>query len=193
MTLDGKPLCHRTPCSKAVAAGGHLVGVALTGYVAKEERLGLLDGQTVLWTLPPDVGHISVTSTPTGLPLWLDGRPIGKTPVRRFEVAGGAHEVVVSDPCHYRVGERFQLAPAQERTFELTPTPRPAGVKVLARDDAGNDLPGVVTLDGRELGRTLRTWSVPLCSRQLSVRADGYAGRTLDLSGPACGRRRSPP
>jgi Spy/CpxP family protein refolding chaperone len=61
--------------------------------------------------------HVNIASTPTGADVWIDGRPVGKTPLET-SVTAGAHSIELRDskhpPAHHDVwvpaGERVSLS-----------------------------------------------------------------------------------
>ncbi|MBI2373338.1 MAG: SUMF1/EgtB/PvdO family nonheme iron enzyme [Deltaproteobacteria bacterium] len=184
LLVDGQVVCDKTPCQRAVLEGRHEVAMLLEQHEAKTQRADLQDGRGVSWSLAPTFGTLTVRSDPSGLEVSVDGERRGRTPVEGLRVSEGPHEVLLDERCHHRAGERFELKRGQSKTLELAPKPRKAGLWVSAKDDDGNDLRATVSLDGRELGATLATYTVPLCAEELRVRAPGLGAWTLPLGGP---------
>ena len=168
--LDGELLCQKTPCSKAVQQGSHEVRMLMERYVTRQERIGLAAEREVSWSLVPDFGTLSVTSKPTGLSVRVDGREVGETPIAGHEVGVGPHRVVIGGRCHYDAEQRVTVARGGSKKVHLSPRSKPAGLKVRAVDDAGNDLAADVYVDGMKVGRTPGVFEVSVCAEEVEVR-----------------------
>ena len=172
VTVDGTVICNRTPCSRPVARGAHLVSFAREEY--DEVRLPVtvsLSSDRVRTELPPSFGTLSVRRSPSELPLLLDGVPFTELKAgERRRLPPGSHELVVNSPCHVLAAERFTLAKGQHRDVELEGQPRTALLRVLTHDPKDNAVKGDVWADGVRLGSTWNSVRVPICSQRLEVR-----------------------
>ncbi len=71
------------------------VGLSLSGYNNRVARLTLKGGQEEVWQagrlekLVSQTATLTVTSTPSGATVYVDGERIGKTPLQRYEVDTG--------------------------------------------------------------------------------------------------------
>jgi hypothetical protein len=113
--VDGREI-GRTPTTvRDLARGPHRVRVTREGYAALERRVVITTkrpAQSMLLTLPrapaarvsvPDplppaaigqgVGGLSVESKPTGAKVFVDGRPVGTTPILLASVPAGLHTI----------------------------------------------------------------------------------------------------
>ncbi len=174
VVVDGNALCPATPCSKAVGVGSHVVQMSRQGHVVREERVAVRKGTPIVWKLTPDSGTLSITSTPAGLPVLINGKRTGVTPLKRHTLGPGRYEVLVRDRCYYDSGKRGLLVErGKHRSVDLKPLTRPAGLTVKARDAKGNDLVADVLVDGQKLGQTPGTFQVSVCAGQLQIHGRG--------------------
>ncbi len=180
--VDGKLLCQQTPCSKMLTQGKHEITMELENYLAKTKTGGAKKGTQISWTLEPDFGYLSVESEPAGIEVTLDGKSIGKTPINKVTLSPGPHQVETKDNCYYQTGEKFTANRGESKNIRLEIKPKEAGIKVTAQDKAGNDVEASVFLDGKELGNAPGKWKVPVCAKELLVKAkDGQYKETLSL------------
>lgn len=151
--VDGQPV-GETPCSRAMVPGIYRVGVKKVRYVAYEQTLDVKAGSTpnVAPALIPDFGWLTVESEPSGLPLALDGEPVGVTALLSREVAPGPHEILVDSPDYHAEGRRVVVERAEREVVRVTPVPRNGGVTFIVTDPNGNALTAVVKEGGRVIG-----------------------------------------
>ncbi len=98
--LDGKSTGYKTPVTlTGIPAGSHTVRCSMTGYIDESEEVTVTSGQTTslmvtLKSQGPLTGTISVSSTPTGARIYLDGTDTGYNTPRTFSgVPVGTHAV----------------------------------------------------------------------------------------------------
>lgn len=169
--VDGAILCQKTPCSKMLAQGKHEITIQKENYLPQTKVYEIKKGTVVTVTLDPNFGYLEVTTSPSGVEVLLDGKAIGKAPIAQREINPGPHQVEVHDPCFYQTGEKFILKRGETKTIRLELKEREAGVTVTAEDGAGNDVDAEIVVDGKSIGRTPGTYKVPLCSKEIEVRA----------------------
>jgi tol-pal system protein YbgF len=176
--LDGQMLCAQTPCSKPVSAGSHQVLMTMEGYDSAAQQVDASPrNKRVSLKLPPNFALLTVVTTPAGLPITLDGKAIGTSPITDRRIDAKAHDVMVQDPCYADVGERIVVGKAERRTVKLDAQPRWAGLKVSAEDEAGNALEAEIEVDGQPMGTTPKNVKVPMCAKEIVVKAAG--GKTF--------------
>ena len=98
--LDGVNTGFRAPVTlPGVTAGTHTVRCSLSGYTEQSQSVTVIAGQTASVTITlqsqaPVTGSISVSSSPTGARIYLDGTDTGFTTPRTISgVTAGAHTV----------------------------------------------------------------------------------------------------
>ena len=119
--LDGELLCQDTSrgCSRALPVGSHELSMQRERYQKRSERIQVVEGLEVDWTLEPSFATVRVDSDPPGLPLKVDGKEVGKTPLEALELMGGRHELLVSDPCYFDKGKRLTMSPVKKKDFRV--------------------------------------------------------------------------
>ncbi len=92
--MDGKRLGKAPMELKNVRAGLHIVKVEKPGFLAVEEKFTLKKGQTYTITaLLKQGGRVKITSSPPGATIWIDTKPIGKTPLMDKVLQVGTYNI----------------------------------------------------------------------------------------------------
>jgi len=172
LSVDGKLLCRSTPCSKTLGAGSHVVSMRKSGFAVREEVIVLGEGGEVKWQLSKNQAWLSVVTRKPGLLVLIDGRLAGRTPVLNRELVIGRHEVTLDDRCHTPSTVEVNLGPGQRKRLELQATRRTASVEVDVETAAGNAVAADVYVDGKKVGQSPDTFTVPFCSRVLRAQLD---------------------
>ena len=173
--VDGRLQCPGTPCSKTLAGGSHKVEMQKESYVPETASISV--GQwmkPVRMTLTPDFGWLTVASEPKGLPVHVDGKQVGTTPLSRHQVSTGPHEVLVSDPRYYDSGKQVQVDRGETEEIRVDLMPREGGLVVNARNKLGNDLAAEVWLDETRVGTTPLAKQVLIGRHKLRVVHGGH-------------------
>jgi hypothetical protein len=172
VTLDGRPFCPSTPCTKKLKEGRHALLVHKEGYepaaktidASRETKFGVV--------LVRRVGDLTIASAPSGLSIVMDGKSVGRSPVTVRELASGPHEISVDDPCYQATRERIQVRSGEKKEYTLTTKPFTVDIIVAATDDSGAQVKGKVTADGKPIGETPGTLPVPMCATALRMQVD---------------------
>jgi len=163
----------------------------------------------------PAGGHLTVTGPPDGLPLTLDGRPVGVTPLYGLPVPPGLYVLRAALP-DKRVFERpVQIAaglhatvavdlaaahrPGQAEPAHLRVTSAPSGAEVRVDGVLRGETPlqlddlsfGVHEVEARRPGRKSATAKVelqPAARRKLHLKLAAYRGAISVKADDAAGR-----
>ncbi|MEC7985368.1 MAG: SUMF1/EgtB/PvdO family nonheme iron enzyme [Myxococcota bacterium] len=132
---------------------------------------------------PDSMSYLSVQSQIVGLPLYLDGKRIGKTPLLGKAVESGLHELSLDDKCYKAPDYVFLAKPDQkEQIFNYPAQERLAGIDVGLIDQNGNSLRANIYVDGNYYGHTPSTIIAPLCSKNIHLEYNGrLIQRPLEL------------
>ncbi len=138
VTIDGMRRGTTPLALRDMAIGTYTVQVSREGFQPVERRVSLSSDQpsgSLALTLAPvrsraaaaptasaGLGSIAVLSRPAGATVYLDERPIGKTPLSVAEIAAGSHAVRLELAGHRRwattvtvvSGERVRVAASLE-------------------------------------------------------------------------------
>jgi hypothetical protein len=150
--VDSKVFC-KTPCSKEMAEGQYDLLVRASKYDSYSQRLIVNGKQTVSVRLSPRFGWLLVFTSPPGIAIAVDGKVVGKTPLRTV-LSPGEYDVLISDERWLPSGERVTIEKGLERRIEVKALQRQGGLVVRAVDDKGNALDLPVRLDGQRIGET---------------------------------------
>lgn len=110
------------------------------GYRALTQALEITDapGQRLVLTLEPLPGHLSLTTTPAGAAVKLDGSARGAAPLELRDLPAGHHRLEASLP-GYRTSAQDIVIEGRDQTQELAlelmpePVQKPAPVKPVAK------------------------------------------------------------
>ena len=169
--VDGQMLCTTTPCSKEIKAGNHTVVFQKERYFPYESMVNAKSGMTFSGDLKARFGHVSVSSSPSGVKVLIDGETFGATPINRKEVDAGIHTLSIDDPCYVGQDYRFQMKPGGKEDVTYPVTQRQSAVKVTVVDNE-DVLLGDVYVDGTKVGQSSSVIKVPLCSKELKVKVN---------------------
>jgi len=104
LSIDGKLLpgppfarLRLTPGSHEAALAGDFVGISREGF-------SVAAGETLKRRFAPAVGFLKLIAIPWA-EVFIDGAPLGQTPIAKIEVVAGLHTVVLKNP---QLGERTQ-------------------------------------------------------------------------------------
>ena len=113
------------PVSLELDLGQHTIRIALSGYQEWEQQVDFREPReypSVNPKLLPVVQNafLSVESVPPGAQITLDGKPIGETPLKTFELPPGAYKVQLSLKDYQNWEDQVQLVAAQELPLKTT-------------------------------------------------------------------------
>ena len=168
--VDGKLLCEATPCRREVPLGRHEVAMTLKDHAPQVRRVRFESGQVLRWSLEPTFGSLEVVSSPSGAEVRIDGVMRGRTPSAPFKLSAGKHQVQIGGVCHQVETRDIDMPRGKSHRLEVSLEPRPAGLRVVAKDRRGDVIQGEVLVDARPLGPTGKTYKVDLCAKALEVR-----------------------
>jgi hypothetical protein len=129
---------------------------------------------------PDDDGTLRIESSGADFGVSVDGQPLGYTPVDH-KLDAGAHEVAIRDRCHQDETVPVNVSPGKAMSLKLSPRPREAVLRVYADGDRV-DLGATILVDDVVWGTTPATLTIPLCSKELVVRAPDGTERRRRLS-----------
>ena len=173
--VDGQLLCQDTAkgCSRMLKGGSHRVTMQKEKYVKRIESVDIKKDVTIKWDLDPDFGWLTVTSTPPGLPVEINRKMIGTTPMTALEMAPGKYEVMVKSPCHHEQGKKLAIDRGEKEIVATRPVPKEGAIRVAAVDDKGNAVRADVYVDGIKVGTAPGLHKVSICAKKVEVRKGG--------------------
>jgi hypothetical protein len=153
-----------------IQPGDHSYRIEAEGYEAVEAEFSFEEGQNLLLRLEllSSAGLFQVESTPPGAAVWIDGEPVGSTPLMLTEQPPGSHKVRVALDGYAEV---FRIVDTSDgRKGEVIATLREQGGKLVVK--TGDDQASV-SVNGSVVGQGSRVVipSVERGSLQVAVSA----------------------
>ena len=170
--VDGAMICTDTPCTAMVPSGVRQFQFDLREYLPERKNIEITQAasQRVSVELAARFALVSVQTTPSGLPLSVDGKPVDS--VSNLKRRPGAMTVKIRHECFHETGERVVLERSVHRRLSLAGQPRVAGIKVGSADPAGARMAGDIYADGKKVGRFPGQATVPVCTKLIEIRPD---------------------
>lgn len=159
------------PFKGEVSPGQHELFIQAEGHAPKSMKVSLLPGTTtreqVKLALQPS--QLKVESTPVGATVKVDGKKVGVTPFEG-DVSTSPHTLEIELEGH--IAQRASLPASRagqvvQKSFTLVPQPVPFK---MTSDPAGAE----VWVDGRKVGVTPYSGTLPPGSRRVELRQAGY-------------------
>lgn len=120
---------------------------------------------------------LTVTSTPGGAAVSIDGRYRGKTPVDAELAPGQTHQVIISKPGFGTVSRRVTMESRRGKTLRIELEAR-VGVVTIISEPADAEL----YIDGQARGAAGQTLSLPARAHRIEVRKAGFAPYITELT-----------
>lgn len=162
-----------TPLTAQVEAGERVMKIELAGYKPAERGLTVIAGEPV--ELPPIElseadGIMTLSTTPAGANVTVDGQFRGRTPLEIEITPGVSHEISLAKPGYSAATKRVRLGPGDRDRLAVTLAPILGSVRVVAS-------PGDAELlvDGQPAGEANQVLSLTAAPHTIEVRKRGYA------------------
>ena len=168
--LDGRLLCRATPCTRLIEPGKHDLRLVLEGHAPREERIEAKPNLSLTWELTRDGGLLVWEGEQRGLEVRVDGVLVGLTPLPPLPVSRGAHEVVLSSPCHEPRRSTVEVQRGQDVKVRAEAEPMEGRVRVAPVDERGLSVGAEVWVEGVSRGQAPITLPLSVCTRQLELR-----------------------
>jgi serine/threonine protein kinase len=125
ITFDGSPLCQ-SPCTLTdIAPGQHTISASKAGFEPASRAISLKAGANLSTSLSLNAlsAMLSVSSTPSGAEIFIDGEDTGKLTPMQFSVTKpGAHTVVVRRVGYLEASNSVNAQMGQSAAVNLTLT-----------------------------------------------------------------------
>lgn len=125
----------------------------------------------------PPQAVVTVSSTPPGATVLVDGEVVGETPLESRQLSAGKHMLELRLPDHETVWEPLDLAPESRQELAFNLRQESAAVYLTSQPSGAT-----VSLDGSDLGETPLTLAqVSVGEHTLELSLPSYATRTVKL------------
>jgi serine/threonine-protein kinase len=138
VTVDGEARGVSPLRVEGLALGQHSVSASLSGHSVVRQTVELTRetrSRAITLSLAPvtaPMGVLSVSTTPSGAAVTLDGRPVGSTPAR-LDVSAGRHVLRVEQAGYAPLTRELDVKAGQREALELALEPVPVAAPVASR------------------------------------------------------------
>ncbi|NPA47179.1 MAG: PEGA domain-containing protein, partial [Thermococci archaeon] len=160
-----------TPLDLSLPPGTYNVRISKQGYKDYETPLSLSAGEhkTLSVTLTPLFGYLTVTSTPSGASVYIDGKYAGTTPLENYRLPTGDHTVKVGKDGYKTYTTTVDVSPGATSTVSATLHPLPVKVSITSTPPGAS-----VYINGVYKGTTPLTLSLAPRTYDVKVVKNGY-------------------
>lgn len=169
--VDGEPL-GTTPGQVEILEGERQLALQLPGYASIEQTLNVAAGEAQdlgTITLVPATGVLSLSSTPSGANVSVDGEFAGQTPLDIELTPDREHRISISRAGYQRRSTSVRMDAGETRSESIALSAM-LGDVVVKVQPAGAEL----LVNGRSMGRGSQTLALPAVLQRLEFRLDGY-------------------
>jgi hypothetical protein len=188
--IDGVEMAH-TPlgASLRIPAGSHVVGAVAGGFAPLRKEIDIAGGETQKLSfdlVPTDatLGHVTVHSTLPAAGVWIDGKPVGQTPLAStVALAAGAHHLELRRDGYRTAEQDVKIDVGALADVTLDPE---IDASVVALHGGNLEIeasePGATaTVDGRPASATEAT-RLPIGAHHLMVSRAGFVPAERDIN-----------
>ena len=186
VTVDGTTYGTTPELVSGLSAGSHSVGVSMTGYQTYSGTASVTAGtetpvNVVLTPVSPTTGSLSITSSPSGATVTVDGTGYGLTPVVVSGLSPGSHTLELSLTGYQAYSGTATVTAGVQTPVNVVLTPEPVGEPgYLTLFTFPNK--AIVTVDGTVIGTSpLMDAAISPGIHTLKVSASGYSEYTTTL------------
>ncbi len=162
-----------TPLTTELLAAGETVRVTLAGYKPWQQTLNVAIGDTLVVpeiNLQPADGSLSLTSTPSGATVTINGKYQGTTPLDVDLAPGKPHQLSLFVNGYNTAKRSLSLAAGEHQNVAVTLEARLGEVRVVA-----SPADATVWIDGIMKGTQGQTFKLPARPHRIELRKPGFA------------------
>jgi serine/threonine protein kinase/WD40 repeat protein len=162
----------KTPLTDyAISAGTYQVSIRKEDYQEIKEVVAISPGK--LTTLNRELkllpAILTITTTPSGANVYLNGNPIGITPIQNKEVEPGTYTLKIEKSGYQIIQEIITLSPGKSTTINKELIPLPVSVTINS-----NPTGAIVYVNGEQKGMTPLTLSLLPGTYSIKLIKNGY-------------------
>ncbi|MBR1427347.1 MAG: PEGA domain-containing protein [Paludibacteraceae bacterium] len=171
--LDGTRIGSGSATAQ-VSFGTHLVVARKTAHHDSEQEIVVAKGSAtdiVLQAPEPKNGTVSVSSTPGGAAIYVDGTNTGKTTPAFIDLLEGNHKIMVRLPMYTDVTQAVSIRENEQKPLELTFGPKKTTYTVSFDSDVKG---ATLYVNGKKMGTMPIQVELPNRGHEIRVYAYGY-------------------
>ena len=169
-----------TPLSTELLSSGETVTVKLAGYKQWQQQLSVAAGKTLqipLIELTPADGLLQLDSQPRGAGITVNGVYQGITPAELQLKPGQPHQIRLFLDGYQTVERQVNLETGAERSIVEKLAAQSGSLRIVP-----NPKDADIYIDGRLIGRSAQTVSLPAKAHRLEVRRAGYVTKAQTVT-----------
>ena len=150
--IDGKRLDPTSRTKQRIESGSHTIRVEKRDYHPRERTVALKDGddETFAFDLIPTFGEVAITTRPENAGVYLDGVPIGNTPIPKRRIKSGTYRLEIEKALYHSKEMTLQIKDGEDRNLSFDLDPAFAVLVVRSEPEQG----AAVIIDGKKVGTT---------------------------------------
>ncbi|NJF25969.1 PEGA domain-containing protein [Thermococcus sp. Bubb.Bath] len=180
VSIDGKNVGTSPVKYYLVPAGNHTVKLSMSGYNTYETTITVepMKEAVVNTTLEKSVGYLTLTSTPSGATVFIDGKQVGTTPLNKYELEPGTHLITLKMSGYQNKTIVVKITAGKEITKSVT-LEKPNGYLTLTSTPSN----ATVIIDGKDVGTTpLNKYELAPGDHTIVLTKEGYQNKTLTVT-----------
>ncbi len=149
--VDAEPKGQTPATIKNLKAGAHRLTLVLEGFETINKGIAVKKNQTatIKEMLVRQTGMVRINSNPKDAQVWVDGKYVGKTPVKVPGLNVGSHNVRVSLPSYRNHIGRFRVDPNTLTPLDINLKGKPGKLLVTSMPTGAH-----VHIEGEKVGAT---------------------------------------
>ena len=170
----------QTPLNTELLASGETVIVKLAGHKQWQQQLTVLPEEELhipAITLLPADGLLQLDSMPRGAGITVNGVYQGVTPAELQLKPGQPHQIRLFLDGYRTVDRKVTLQTGTEQQLVEKLEPQTGDLRIVPSPQDAE-----IYIDGRLIGRTAQTVSLPAKAHRLEVRRDGYVAKVQTVT-----------
>jgi hypothetical protein len=182
--VDGASMGRAPIDRRDLAPGKHYVVVRRPGYAEWKREVDLQGGQTVALTAElSSSGQLKVLANVPGADVFIDGQPVGRTPLVVPDVPAGEHLIEVRKPGFHDARQPLRIEGGEQKILSADLVPFRTGPSEadVARHQRAASSFSAVTLDPGRFTFDLGAGFLPFAQLRLTVGALSYHRGALHL------------
>lgn len=178
--LDGSYKGTTPKTISNIQIGSHTVKLTKSGYNDISKAVTVSSGQTayVSETLYAQKGAISISSSPSGASIYLDGTYKGTAPTVLSSIPVGSHTIKLTKSGYNDISKTVTVSAGQTAYVSKTLDTQKGSISVSSNPSGAN-----VYLDGTYQGTTTKILSnIPIGSHTIKITKSGYEDKTKTVT-----------
>jgi len=180
--LDGQLLLVRTPLKINIENGEHSIQIDRSNYKNISEKIIAVESKTkrLEYKLEPSYGKLNVETAPSGAMVFIDGKPIGESPLYNISVLSGKEAIVQIRHSEAETSSQtIKLEKDEIRRINPTLLLKPAKLNITTDPTEGV----TVSINGKEEGSTpLKTMILEPGTYTVALSKENYETETQSIN-----------